>query len=900
MGQVYRARDSKLNRDVAIKILPDHLAADADRLARFTREAQTLAALNHPNIAHMYGLEEAGGVRALVMELVEGEDLAEQMRRGPIPIDAAVDIARQIAEALEAAHEQGIVHRDLKPANIKVRPDGVVKVLDFGLAKAMARSDIVKPSGSPVPSGPDSRHDDRSQSPTLMTPAAMTGLGTVLGTAAYMAPEQAKGKAVDKRADIWAFGAIVYEMLAGRRLFDGDSVAESIGLIVTREPDWSALPSSTPIRIQQLLRRCLTKDPKDRLRDIGEARIVLARPDDAEPAMPAAPSGRQFRLGAALGAIGALIVAAIAAALFVNRTPSAHAVPLRRFELTGPIASASAGPVIAPDGSRLAYVSGNHLRVQALDSLESRDLGAVPITTARLRWSPDGQSIAFAGDSTIRSIPAAGGPAFVVCKVPATGSVLDIAWTADGTILFAVWRDTIYKVPSTGGTPEVFLAVDPKVEVDFHTITPLPGGRFIITTHVRDGDHEQQELYDGKTRSVLTTDPRVGLFTYAPPDHLIFVRSDANSGIWAVPFAGAAVDLTKAARIEAGDVDLRAGVADDGTVITAFRSAAVPKLELVWVDRQGAMSSIAGASIEFAERPAGQPAGALLWRAGSISLSPDGGRAVFVGTRGDVFVRDLATGLDTRLTFDERPYDWPSWFPGGDRILYVTEAHVTTAGSGFLGKIISQRADGTDKPKEIGAATKLPRVSHDGKFLLFIVDDRGRALLRIAAIGEDGTVGAAQPFFRGENEPSIASFDVSPDGRLLAYAAEDPSKRLDVFVTEFPTGNGRWQVHTGGTAPRFTSNGTELVFATGSLGAGGEAKGRLSAIAIASTPVVRLGAETALFDIDVPQAPSLTPLGYDVTRDGRRILASRVATPAGPKGHRVVLIQNWMAALTTR
>src|SRR5206468_9212400 len=335
------------------------------------------------------------------------------MRRGPIPIDAAVDIARQIAEALEAAHEQGIVHRDLKPANIKVRPDGVVKVLDFGLAKAMARSDIVKPSGSPVPSGPDNRHDDRSQSPTLTTPAAMTGLGTVLGTAAYMAPEQAKGKAVDKRADIWAFGAIVYEMLAGRRLFDGDSVAESIGLIVTREPDWSALPSRTPIRIQQLLRRCLTKDPKDRLRDIGEARIGLARPDDAEPAMPAAPSGRQFRLEAALGAIGALIVAAIAAALFVNRTPSAHGVPLRRFELTGPIASASAGPVIAPDGSRLAYVSGNHLRVQALDSLESRDLGAVPITTARLRWSPDGQSIAFAGDSTIRSIPAAGGPAFV-------------------------------------------------------------------------------------------------------------------------------------------------------------------------------------------------------------------------------------------------------------------------------------------------------------------------------------------------------------------------------------------------------------------------------------------------------------------------------------------------------
>src|SRR5439155_14209989 len=377
MGQVYRARDSKLNRDVAVKILPDYFAADADRLARFTREAQTLAALNHPNIAHIYGLEEAGGVRALVMELVEGEDLAEPMKRGPIPIDAAIDIARQIAEALEAAHEQGIVHRDLKPANIKIRPDGVVKVLDFGLAKAMARSDVVKPSGSGVPSGAESRHDGVSQSPTLATPA-MTGLGTVLGTAAYMAPEQAKGKAVDKRADIWAFGAILFEMLAGRRLFDADSVAESIGFIVAREPDWSALPSSTPIRIQQLLRRCLTKDPKERLRDIGEARIVLARPDDSTTSVAGAALGRQFTLGAALGAAVMLVVAALTAALFASRTSSAHAPPLRRFELTGAIASASAGPVIAPDGSRLAYVSANHLRVQALDSLESLDLGAMP------------------------------------------------------------------------------------------------------------------------------------------------------------------------------------------------------------------------------------------------------------------------------------------------------------------------------------------------------------------------------------------------------------------------------------------------------------------------------------------------------------------------------------------
>jgi hypothetical protein len=600
-------------------------------------------------------------------------------------------------------------------------------------------------------------------------------------------------------------------------------------------------------------------------------------------------------LGVSLGAIAALIVAAIAAALIVNRMSSAHARPLRRFELPGAIASASAGPVIAPDGSRLAFLSANHLRVQALDSLESLDLGAMPVTTGQLHWSPDGQSIAFAADGAIRTIPAAGGPAFVVCKVPATGNVLDIAWMADGAILFVVWRDSIYKVPSTGGTPEVFLAVNPNVEVDFHTITPLPGGRFILTTHVRDGNRPQQELYDGKQRSVLTTDPDIHYFVYAAPDHLIFVRSDANGGIWTVPLAGSAFDLTKAVRIEAGDVDVRPSVGRDGTLVASFRPTATLKAELVWVDRRGAMTPVPGPPIEFAESPIAPPPGALLSGQTNMSLSPDGGRVVFVGARGDVFVRDLTSGLDTRLTFDERAHTYPSWFPLGDRILYLSDVRVS-AGS-FLARIVSQRADGTDTPKEIAAGIKLPRVSPDGKFLLFIVDDRGRALLRIAPIGSDGAVGPAQPFFRGQDEPNVGSFDVSQDGRLLVYAAEAPSKRLDLFVTEFPTGNGRWQVHIGGTAPRFSSNGTELFFAAGSLGAGGEAKGRINMMSIVSTPVVRLGADTVLFDIDAPQAPNLTPFGYDVARDGRRILASRVVTPAGPKGRRVVLIQNWMAAL---
>ena len=315
MGLVYRARDTKLNRDVALKVLPDAFASDADRLARFTREAQTLAALNHPNIAHVHGLEESGGVRALVMELVEGDDLSQRIARGAIAVDEALPVARQIAEALEGAHQQGIIHRDLKPANIKLRPDGTVKVLDFGLAKALA------PEQDPASGA------HRSQSPTITSPAMLTGLGIVLGTAAYMAPEQAKGRDADKRSDIWAFGCVLYEMLAGRRPFDGEDTTDVLGAVVRLEPSWEALPSNVPAPVRTLLRQCLVKDGRRRVGDIAAVLFVLDHQADVAPTVPAAPrSNRIAWLVAALSIISLIATAVVALRMSRSRAPASEPV----------------------------------------------------------------------------------------------------------------------------------------------------------------------------------------------------------------------------------------------------------------------------------------------------------------------------------------------------------------------------------------------------------------------------------------------------------------------------------------------------------------------------------------------------------------------------------------------
>ena len=411
MGVVYRARDTKLNRDVALKVLPDLFASDADRLARFNREAQTLASLNHPNIAHIHGLEESGGVRALVMELVEGDDLSQRVARGAIPVDEALPIAKQIADALEAAHQQGIIHRDLKPANIKLRPDGTVKVLDFGLAKALAPEQA---PASPTP---------MSQSPTITSPAMLTGLGIVLGTAAYMAPEQAKGREADKRSDIWAFGCVLYEMLTGRRPFDGEDMTDVLGAVVRLEPAWEALPSDVPAPVRTLLRQCLVKDRRRRVGDIAAALFVLDHQTSVAPAETVA-SSRSTRVAwlvAALSIIATIATAVVALRMSRSGTLAPDLVqfsiaPPEKTVFGGPAAAATgraAQLAISPDGRNIVFVAGAQSAFQIwlrpVASAEARPIqgtegGAFPF------WKPDSQFVAFFAEGKLKKVAIAGGP----------------------------------------------------------------------------------------------------------------------------------------------------------------------------------------------------------------------------------------------------------------------------------------------------------------------------------------------------------------------------------------------------------------------------------------------------------------------------------------------------------
>ena len=420
MGLVYRARDTKLNRDVALKVLPDLFAGDADRLARFTREAQTLASLNHPNIAHIHGLEESGGVRALVMELVEGDDLSQRIARGAIPVDEALPIAKQIAEALEAAHQQGIIHRDLKPANIKLRPDGTVKVLDFGLAKALA------PEQDPASGA------HRSQSPTITSPAMLTGLGIVLGTAAYMAPEQAKGREADKRSDIWAFGCVLYEMLTGRRPFDGEDMTDVLGAVVRLEPRWEALPSDVPAPVRTLLRQCLVKDRRRRVGDIAAALFVLDHQASIVSTVPVAPrSNRIAWLVAALSIIATVATAVVA----LRMSRSATLAPeLVQFTIAPPEKTAFGGPVagwtgraaqlaISPDGRNIVFVAGAQSAFQIwlrpVASAEARPIQGTEGGTFPF-WSPNSQFVAFFAGGKLKRVAIAGGPPVELTDV-ATG-----------------------------------------------------------------------------------------------------------------------------------------------------------------------------------------------------------------------------------------------------------------------------------------------------------------------------------------------------------------------------------------------------------------------------------------------------------------------------------------------
>src|SRR5262245_14168663 len=675
MGEVYRATDSRLKRQVAVKILPPSFAADPDRLARFQREAEILASLNHPNVAVVYGLEEADGVKAIVMELVEGPTLADRIAHGPIAIDEALPIARQIADALEAAHGLGIVHRDLKPANVKVRDDGTVKVLDFGLAKLTESRTTALTSQA-----------DPAQSPTFTSPGAMTEMGLILGTAAYMSPEQARGRTVDKRTDIWAFGAVLYEMLTGRRAFDGEDTTEVLASVVKSTPDWTALPQDVPQHVVMLVQRCLERDRNARIGDIAVARFLLANPQAvvAQPAaaprtVAAAPSSRgkilPFVLGAVLvgGVIGWLLPRRSAEApaqvthLQMTVQPAEH--------LSGSIASyrpSRTAIAVSPDGRMVVFSASRGSNAQLfLRDMDRPDATAIPGTEGGIGpfFSPDGAWVGFWADDKIKKVPLAGGPAAAVCDVPPGGS-LGASWGDDGTIYFAN-HFGVSKVPAAGGTP---VAVT-KADNERHLLPRLlPDGMALLMTTVKygwDTANVVVQPLDGGERRVLVsggTDARL-----VSPGHLVYMKGGT---LMAVPFdvgsrqvRGSPVALIEgvmqAINMPNDADDTGAGqftVSPSGTLVYVVGGInPLSQSTLTWVDRTGASQplTVAPPAAYFGPR-----------------LSPDG-QKLAVGVRGgtsnrntDVWIYDVMRGVPQRLTFDGGGF--PVWSPDGRRLVYVT------------------------------------------------------------------------------------------------------------------------------------------------------------------------------------------------------------------------------------
>jgi serine/threonine-protein kinase len=810
MGEVFRARDTKLNRDVAIKVLPAAFADDPERLARFTREAQTLASLNHPNIATIHGIEEVpaatGRSRALVMELVEGEDLSAHIARGPIPIAEALPIARQIAEALEAAHELGIVHRDLKPANIKVRTDGTVKVLDFGLAKAMD------------PAGASGSNPNVSHSPTLTHQG--TSAGIIMGTAAYMSPEQAKGRSVDKRTDIWAFGVVLYEMLAGTRCFQGEDVSDTLAAVLRQEISLKALPADAPPRLTRLIARCLDRDRKTRLRDIGEARIEIARieaggPDSAASAPTTAAAGSAARLRL-LSASCAVLTIALISGLFAWAPWRPTPVPAPRKLLTSIGADASlrgdgAPAVLSPDGATLAFAARQagqtRLFTRKLDQLQAVALAGTEGASIPF-FSPDGRWIAFFAGTKLKKVPVMGGATVHLCDAqnPRGG-----AWTDDDTIIFASANGPntrLTRVSAAGGTPSVFGTPD-EGAVSQRWPQALPGGKGVLYTENSTGTGGWDganlviaPLAGGMPKVVV----RGGYYgRYLPSGHLVYMQQGT---LFAAPFDSSRLETTGQAvpALEGIDASSLSGGAklafsSEGTLVHVPGGAAAAN-PIDWMTRDGKTSQLRATKAEWA----------------SPRFSADGQKLaldIFDGKQRDIWVYEWARDTLTQLTFGPGQDGFPVWTPDGRRIAFSSDRAqpgvrnlywVNADGTGEVTRL-------TDSPEDQVAFSW----HRDGKFLAFNTD-RGATSWDLMILPMEGdavrglTPGKAAVLLSTPARETHPMF--SPDGRWIAYASNEAGGRDDIYVRPFPGPGGKWRISTtgGGLLPQWSATAHELLF----------------------------------------------------------------------------------------
>jgi serine/threonine protein kinase len=857
MGEVYRARDSKLNRDVALKVLPDAFSAEPDRLVRFRREAQLIASLNHPNIAAIYGFEESNSVHALVLELVEGPTLADRLDRGPIPLDDALPIARQIAQALEASHELGIIHRDLKPANVKLRPDGTVKVLDFGLAKAL------EPAGTEAGSA--------TASPTITSPAhlrqgygeAGTEVGVILGTAAYMSPEQAKGRPADRRSDVWAFGAVLFEMLSGQRAFKGDDVADTLAAVLRADPPWTDLPADTPPDIRRLLTRCLQKDVKRRLQHIGDVRLELdeLRRDVPEPATVAVAPTRRSRWPLVAAAVAGAALAGLAA---WSLTPSPVDRPSSRFAIQVPASAplvagrfggVGGGLALSPDGRAIVYSTGSGLVSRQLDTMtveavRGAEGGAWPF------FSPEGEWIGYFADGKIKRVPARGGLAVTICDTPANARA---AWGDDDTIVVA--RTHLYRVAASGGALEKI--VDAGGE-QFSEPEFLPGSNAVLVRARMPPAQGRIEAIDLQTRTrhplLEGTTPRL-----AAGGELLFAR---DQRIWATRFDAKrlAVNGAPVPIIESvGVVDTEAlfATSRDGTLIY-LATAGEANAAIVWLDRTGKTSAALDDQRNFR----------------FPRLSPDGKQvavSVASGSSLDLWTFDLERGSRLRLTTDGSNRR-TVWSPDGTQIAYFS--------------VPSAPGQGADQdlyvvPSAGGAAKRIlarpgpqwpDSWSPDGRLLIFEDGPGGSTRdLWLLPIGEDPRPLVASRF----NERGAA---FSPDGRWIAFVS-DESGRAEVYIQPFPAPGPKVPVsNEGGLQPVWGKSGRELYY---------RAADALMEVPVRLNPLQVTAARKVL---DLPRAlygfDQFVP-DYDVAADGRFLAIRRDASAADE----ITVVLNWTQEL---
>src|SRR5688572_8819086 len=840
MGEVYRARDMRLKRDVAIKVLPDGFARDPDRLARFQREAELLATLNHPNIASIYGFEETASVNGIVLELVEGPTLADRIAGGAIPIDEALAISRQVADALEAAHDNGVVHRDLKPSNIKMTPGGQVKVLDFGLAKAM------ESAASPAASA--------SISPTMVSPATQAGL--ILGTAAYMSPEQARGKSVDQRADIWAFGCVLFEMLAGRSPFEpGETVSDAIAAILTREPDWNALPHGTPPSIQRLLRRCMQKDVNRRLSHIADARLELDDAAGGEPvpaagATPASAGWRRFVPWAI-----AIVAVSVAGLLVwfsrgVDRTPP----PLARLELTLPpnleLYTSARTIALSPDGSRLAFIGvmsgARQIYLRRLDQFEASPLrGTDGVST--LFFSPRGDSIAFVTSSgVLKTISLADG--LITMLVDEAGFLGGGAWTEDDTIIFPR-GSTLWRVPRSGGEPRQLTTLDARRGETSHAWPAVfPGGRTILFA-AGSNDRRGIDALDLSTGKRTTVVENGTLPLHVAAGHLAYFR---EGKMFAAPFDAAALMVTGPDVLLIDNIpELASGVPliDVSSSGAVMYSASTAFSSLVWVSRTGEEQVLNGDRRSYA----------------NPRTSPDGQRIIVQA--GDLWVQDLARSTFSRLTTGTiLTNGFPIWLPDG-RVMYRTQTGLRIqSGSAGATQLLPETTD-LDYPAVVGPdgdTVIIHRSTEDTSFNILSMSLRDpsktKSLLQTRAY-ESGA-------------------RLSPDGRWMTYVSNETG-RNEVYMVPFPPSGERELVSTGGgTQAVWNPNGREIFY---------RIDDKMMSVDVITSPTLQLSSPRLLFEARYAYGAGITISNYDISRDGQRFIMVKPESGAG----RLNVMLNW-------